>query len=65
MEGNSFFEQATAGMSTAAVVLLSYMAFKINGIDALTKKLERAVNRLSGRVQTLSTKAGLGELETD
>lgn len=60
-----FLETAAAGLSTAQVILLTIMAMTQRGIDLRLKSVEKKVSKVFTRVQTLSQKAGLGEVEPE
>ncbi len=61
----SFLDTATAGLSSATVVLLTYMALTQRHIDKRLERVESIMSKVLGRVQHLSVKQGLAELDLD
>lgn len=58
---------ASAGdsISVANLLVLAYVTFTVNGLVGTTKQQNRLLNKIFARVQTLSTKAGLTEIDPE
>lgn len=61
----ALLQSAATGLSAAQIILLTILTFKVYDIDDRVKRMAKNQQRIIVRLNTLSNKAGLDEVESE